>query len=63
MEVGKKPQESPVPMPAKVAKVAPKCPICGSPSSNNDADGLCWVCRRLKTSAWKDSDHQLPVQE
>lgn len=51
-------------MPApRMVKAAPKCPICGSSSSTNDTDGLCWICRRLKTSAWKDSDHQMPVQE
>jgi len=62
MDVGNKPQETPVLAP-RVVKAAPKCPICGSPSSTNDTDGLCWICRRLKTSAWKDSDHQMPVQE
>ena len=25
--------------------------------------GMCWVCRRLKLSAWRDSDSQLSVQE
>jgi hypothetical protein len=24
---------------------------------------LCWVCRRLKISAWRDSDQQLSAQE
>jgi hypothetical protein len=26
-------------------------------------EDLCWVCRRLKFSAWRDSDGQLPAQE
>jgi len=24
---------------------------------------LCWVCRHLKISAWRDADHQLSAQE
>ncbi len=30
------------------------CRICGSPGASKKADMLCWVCRRLKISAWKD---------
>ncbi|MBS1876152.1 MAG: hypothetical protein JSU00_23265 [Acidobacteria bacterium] len=43
-----------------------KCTVCGSACSPNAADPeeqLCWVCRRLKISAWRDSDQQMPVQE
>ncbi len=40
-----------------------KCPICGSDSVVNDPEKLCWVCRRLKVSAWRDSDHSIPIQE
>ena len=39
-----------------------KCSVCGSdctPSmAPNAEEGLCWVCRRLKISAWRDSDPQ-----
>lgn len=49
------------PFPPKVT--AAKCPICGSDSVVGDADKLCWVCRRLKVSAWRDSDHSMPAQE
>jgi hypothetical protein len=45
------------------------CAVCGaacashtSPQNQNDED-LCWVCRRLKISAWRDSDQQLSAQE
>ena len=39
-----------------------KCVVCGSSCAPNSAEGLCWVCRRLKISAWRDSDQQA-VQE
>jgi len=39
-----------------------KCSVCGSVCAPNSAEGLCWVCRRLKISAWRDSDQQT-VQE
>jgi len=35
-----------------------KCAVCGSTCAPNSAEGLCWVCRRLKISAWRDSDQQ-----
>jgi hypothetical protein len=40
-----------------------KCVICSSDTSPNSNEGLCWVCRRLKISAWRDSDTQMPAQE
>jgi hypothetical protein len=40
-----------------------KCVVCGEPASPNSKESLCWVCRRLKISAWSDSDNQAPVQE
>lgn len=43
---------------------AAKCVVCGDPASSLDAaEPLCWVCRRLKISAWRDADHQMPAQE
>lgn len=39
------------------------CIVCGDPATPDAAEQLCWVCRRLKISAWRDSDHQLPAQE
>jgi hypothetical protein len=52
------------------AQVAPKpCAVCGAPctqpsgpQASHDED-LCWVCRRLKISAWRDSDQQMAAQE
>jgi hypothetical protein len=43
-------------------KPSAKCTVCGSACAPNSAEGLCWVCRRLKISAWRDSDQQT-VQE
>ena len=45
--------------PATVAK----CQVCGDPCASIANEGLCWVCRRLKISAWKDSDVQMGAQE
>jgi len=39
-----------------------KCTVCGQNCAPNSTEGLCWVCRRLKISAWRDSDQQ-SVQE
>jgi hypothetical protein len=40
-----------------------KCTVCGEECAPNSAEGLCWVCRRLKLSAWRDADSQMPAQE
>jgi hypothetical protein len=40
-----------------------RCVVCGGEAAANAAEGLCWVCRRLKLSAWRDSDSQMPAQE
>jgi hypothetical protein len=42
---------------------AGKCVVCGSECAPNSTEGLCWVCRRLKISAWGDGDTQMPAQE
>ncbi len=47
---------------ADQAKNTGKCSVCGASCAPNSAEGLCWVCRRLKISAWRDSDQQ-SVQE
>ena len=39
------------------------CNVCGSECAPSSTEGLCWVCRRLKLSAWRDSDSQMPAQE
>ena len=45
------------------SKAPSRCVVCGSPGSPSSHDELCWVCRRLKISAWRDIDAQLPAQE
>ena len=44
-------------------KKAARCTVCGEECAPNSAEGLCWVCRRLKLSAWRDTDAQIPAQE
>lgn len=45
-----------------------KCAVCGSACTpltgpHTEPEDLCWVCRRLKISAWRDSDQQMGAQE
>lgn len=46
-----------------------RCAVCGSSTvpltgpTSADEDDLCWVCRRLKISAWRESDQQASLQE
>ncbi|HUQ91935.1 MAG TPA: hypothetical protein VM120_09650 [Bryobacteraceae bacterium] len=42
---------------------AVKCKICAGDAAPTSTEGLCWVCRRLKISAWRDSDQQISAQE
>ena len=49
--------------PADKSKRPARCVVCNSETSPNSHEGLCWVCRRLKISAWRDSDTQMPAQE
>jgi hypothetical protein len=40
-----------------------KCIVCGGDCTSTSSEQLCWVCRRLKISAWRDSDQQMSAQE
>jgi hypothetical protein len=40
-----------------------KCVVCSSPCAPTSTEGLCWVCRRLKISAWRESDQLMSAQE
>jgi hypothetical protein len=40
-----------------------KCSVCGGETTSTGADALCWVCRRLKISAWREIEQQVPAQE
>jgi len=45
-------------------KKAAKCSVCGAETmALAAAEPLCWVCRRLKISAWKEIEQQAPMQE
>ncbi|MEP7352076.1 MAG: hypothetical protein ABI824_02480 [Acidobacteriota bacterium] len=46
----------------RVVKPA-RCVVCSGDCAPGSSEGLCWVCRRLKTSAWRDADSQMPAQE
>lgn len=46
-----------------VQPVRKKCVICSSEAAPNSDEDLCWVCRRLKISAWRESDPQITAQE
>ncbi|MCX6619794.1 MAG: hypothetical protein NTY38_01685 [Acidobacteria bacterium] len=40
-----------------------KCIVCNDDCAPTSAEGLCWVCRRLKISAWREGDPQISAQE
>ncbi len=41
-----------------------KCSVCGAETTSVSTEPLCWVCRRLKISAWRDIEQQqMPAQE
>jgi hypothetical protein len=39
------------------------CSVCGAEAPNTGDEPLCWVCRRLKISAWREIEQQMPAQE
>jgi len=41
-----------------------KCSVCGAETLVlASSEQLCWVCRRLKISAWREIEQQAPMQE
>ena len=48
--------------PDRLKKVS-KCTVCGAETQGVGTEVLCWVCRRLKVSAWRDIEQQMPAQE
>jgi hypothetical protein len=42
---------------------AVKCSVCGADTTIAATEPLCWVCRRLKISAWREIEQQMPAQE
>ncbi len=47
----------------RLNKKAPRCAVCGAETSIAGPEPLCWVCRRLKVSAWREIEQQAPAQE
>jgi hypothetical protein len=39
------------------------CAVCNAETLSAGDEPLCWVCRRLKISAWREIEQQVPVQE
>ena len=39
------------------------CSVCGAETTIAASEPLCWVCRRLKISAWREIEQQMPAQE
>jgi hypothetical protein len=44
-------------------KPSVRCVVCGADAKPDPTEQLCWVCRRLKISAWRDVEQQMPAQE
>ena len=40
-----------------------RCSVCGADTTSVATEPLCWVCRRLKISAWREIEQQMPAQE
>jgi hypothetical protein len=39
------------------------CSVCGAETPVGVGEPLCWVCRRLKISAWREIEQPMPMQE
>ncbi|MGH9627860.1 MAG: hypothetical protein ACRD7E_05920 [Bryobacteraceae bacterium] len=48
---------------SELGRPAPQCVICQGDAAPNSTENLCWVCRRLKISAWRESEQQVSLQE
>jgi hypothetical protein len=40
-----------------------RCKVCDTDTPAESIDQLCWVCRRLKISAWREVENQMPAQD
>lgn len=47
----------------RVARKPTACVVCGAEVAPFSTEELCWVCRRLKISAWRDVENQSAMQE
>ena len=63
LEMAKKSIEAERPVTMKRCAVcSASCTPLTGPHAAEEED-LCWVCRRLKISAWRESDQQMSAQE
>jgi hypothetical protein len=63
LDLAKKSVESErAPLPKRCAVCRTLCTPLAGPSASDD-ENLCWVCRRLKISAWREADQQVSAQE
>jgi hypothetical protein len=61
---GKLAEPQPVTAPKRLKRNrSPRCVVCGSEVAQFSSEDLCWVCRRLKISAWRETDPQSAMQE
>lgn len=44
-------------------RVTQKCRVCDEQGATAETDGLCWICHRLKVSAWREIEVQMPMNE
>lgn len=51
------------PAPRRQTAKSAKCVVCGAEVAQFSSEELCWVCRRLKISAWRDAENQAAIQE
>ena len=49
--------------PDSLKKGTAVCSVCGAETATGVNEPLCWVCRRLKISAWREIEQQMPAQE
>jgi len=40
-----------------------RCHVCGAEGATEQSEMLCWVCRRLKISAWREIEQPAPASE
>jgi hypothetical protein len=57
------PPQSAAEVPVSGPRRPGRCVVCGDEVAPFSTEELCWVCRRLKISAWREADTQAAAQE
>ena len=55
--------EAAPPLQAEPQERTVRCVICSTATQAGSPDHMCWVCRRLKISAWREAEQQMPAQD